>query len=205
MTRLIISDMDGTLVDSMNFLSSLGVLVMVSAGIPEEEALRHYWKTVGLPFDQQLGQWNLDHPDTIDSLPSEKLFTFYQQVHRLTAPLFPLTPFGQDIRLMSEEDQSRWKVALVSSTRKDIVVAMPQVKSLPLAYVGGYDGKTRIKSMQVREAVQACGVTLKDCVYVGDSQQDADIATALDIPFFLVSSTTYTDILAYEFPLAVVP
>jgi len=51
----IVFDFDGTLADSMPFLESIGVEMMMKyIGISEEEATSRYRSTTGLPYEQQV-------------------------------------------------------------------------------------------------------------------------------------------------------
>jgi len=59
--RAIIFDFDGTLADSMPFLESIGVEVMMKYfGVSHEEATNRYRTTTGLPYEQQV---KINFPD----------------------------------------------------------------------------------------------------------------------------------------------
>ena len=51
----VIFDFDGTLADSMPFLESIGVEMMMKYfGVSKEDATKRYRSTTGLPYEQQV-------------------------------------------------------------------------------------------------------------------------------------------------------
>ena len=77
----IVFDFDGTLADSMPFLESIGVEVMMKYfGIPKEEATSRYRSTTGLPYEQQVRMNFPDDPrdqpaiDEFEHLKIERIF-----------------------------------------------------------------------------------------------------------------------------------
>jgi phosphoglycolate phosphatase len=61
--KVIIFDFDGTLADSMPFLESIGVEMMMKYfKVTKEEATQRYRSTTGLPYEQQVKMNFPDHP-----------------------------------------------------------------------------------------------------------------------------------------------
>ena len=62
--KAVIFDFDGTLADSMPFLESIGVEMMMKYfGISKEDATYRYRSTTGLPYEQQVKMNFSDHPE----------------------------------------------------------------------------------------------------------------------------------------------
>ncbi|TFG30926.1 HAD family hydrolase [Candidatus Thorarchaeota archaeon] len=59
----VIFDFDGTLANSMPFLESIGVKIMMKYfGVPENEAIKRYRSTTGLPYEHQIKMNFPEHP-----------------------------------------------------------------------------------------------------------------------------------------------
>ncbi len=71
----VIFDFDGTLADSMPFLESIGVeMMMAYFGVSKEDATTRYRSTTGLPYEQQVKMNFPDHPKNEDAIGTfEKL------------------------------------------------------------------------------------------------------------------------------------
>jgi len=82
--KAIIFDFDGTLADSMPFLESIGVEVMMKYfGISHEEATAMYRYTTGLPYEQQVRINFLDNPknkDAIEEFEHLKIARIFDQL-----------------------------------------------------------------------------------------------------------------------------
>lgn len=194
MIKMIVADMDGTVVDSMGVLSTLGATMLAVAGHTTIEAARtHYNSTVGIPFVDQCAAWGERHLCSGTSV--EYLAMRYEDVHLACAPHFPFTDFGLGLdRWLGKDMQKGCLLALVSSTRKTIINSMPQLKTIPWSFIGGYEGPGTEKSLQIRNAMKTLHVYQPEMVYVGDSDSDREIAAFYGIPFFEPSATTLAEI-----------
>jgi hypothetical protein len=88
--------------------------------------------------------------------------------------------------------------ALVTSTSKRIVNAMPQLNHIPWAFVGGYEGEGTEKNTQILACCAALKTTLADVIYIGDSPSDRSLATSLKIPYLYPRGSLITEIFEPE-------
>ncbi len=79
--KAIIFDFDGTLADSMPFLESIGVEMMMKYfGVSKEDATNRYRSTTGLPYEQQVKMNFPNHPkcdeaiEEFEHLKIERIF-----------------------------------------------------------------------------------------------------------------------------------
>lgn len=79
----VIFDFDGTLADSMPFLESIGVeMMMTYFGVSKEDATNRYRFTTGLPYEQQVKMNFPDHPkceDAIEAFEKLKIDRIFEQ------------------------------------------------------------------------------------------------------------------------------
>lgn len=79
--KAVIFDFDGTLADSMPFLESIGVEMMIKYfGVSKEDATHRYRSTTGLPYEQQVKINFPDHPkcnsaiEEFEKLKKDRIF-----------------------------------------------------------------------------------------------------------------------------------
>ena len=189
--RAVALDFDGTVADSMGFLTDLAVGLLVDElGFERAEAARQYLATAGSEFATQLDELAPGHPrlaEVASRFEAEKtrwmgcceLFTdVVPAVERLAAAGVP--------------------VLLCSSTR---VAARPRV--LRAATGCSRDSRrstvgargTR-KSVQLVSAVAAAGFAAHEVVFVGDTRRDADVARAAGTRFVGLVRAGHPDALA---------
>ncbi|MGY5880392.1 MAG: HAD hydrolase-like protein [Candidatus Thorarchaeota archaeon] len=81
--KAVIFDFDGTLADSMPFLESIGVKMMMKYfGVSKEDATHRYISTTGLPYEQQVKMNFPDHPEcenAIEEFEKLKIDTIFDQ------------------------------------------------------------------------------------------------------------------------------
>ncbi len=79
----VIFDFDGTLADSMPFLESIGVEMMMKYfGVSKEDATTRYRSTTGLPYEQQVKMNFPDHSNiekAIEEFEKLKIDTIFEQ------------------------------------------------------------------------------------------------------------------------------
>lgn len=182
--RLIIFDMDGTLVDSMPQLRQLAIAMIVHYyRIPDRMAASEYDRTVGKPFREQLNEI-FGHDDARNSVAANT----YETEHIMLAPSFPLGEHTVPVLLKLKAVGI--KTALVSSTHKVIVRMMKQVQDLPITHVFGYT-QGMDKDAQIAKACLYAGhVRSTETLYIGDSASDGLLAENIGIPFQLADVHT---------------
>jgi phosphoglycolate phosphatase-like HAD superfamily hydrolase/phosphatidylglycerophosphate synthase len=168
--RAVVFDFDGTIADSMGFLTELAVGLMVDElGLPEAEATDGYLATTGADFRTQLAELS---PGAAATTPIAQRFetaktTWMPQCEMFADVLPALERFGS----------AGIPVFVCSST------------SLPLVrdFCERYDLKRRLSSAdgwtpghdkagQLARAVDVTGFRGDEVVFVGDSRRDTDIA-----------------------------
>jgi phosphoglycolate phosphatase-like HAD superfamily hydrolase len=191
--KLLITDMDGTLVDSMEFLRELAIALVAAEGHSEAKMRTLYDKTFGKPISLQFHEWNQQYPNNRVNVP--KLVHLYEAVHQLAAPNFPTTDFCRSLATFRHDVYPDWRFALVTSTHAKIVHHMPQIRHVQWDYVGGYDGIDKNKRVQILDACVTAGVSTTEAVYIGDAPSDKTLADHLGIPYYYPNGTLVPELL----------
>ena len=188
--RAVALDFDGTVADSMGFLTDLAVGLLVDElGFERGEAARQYLATAGSEFATQLDELAPGDPrlaEVASRFEAEKtrwmgcceLFTdVVPAVERLAAAGVP--------------------VLLCSSTRVALVREFCERYGLlqRFASVDGW-GPRHTKSMQLVSAVAAAGFAGHEVVFVGDTRRDGDVAWAAGTRFVGLVRAGHPDALA---------
>src|SRR3954449_10339410 len=187
--RAVALDFDGTIADSMGFLTTLAVGLLVELGLERAEAARRYLATAGSEFATQLDEIAPGHPrlaEVASRFEAEKtrwmgcceLFTdVVPAVERLAAAGVP--------------------VLLCSSTRELLVREFCERHGLlqRFASVDGW-GPRHTKCVQLVSAVAAAGFAGHEVVFVGDTRRDADVARAAGTRFSGLVRAGHPDALA---------
>jgi phosphoglycolate phosphatase-like HAD superfamily hydrolase len=188
--RVVALDFDGTVADSMGFLTDLAVGLLVDElGFERAEAARQYLATAGSEFATQLDELAPGHPrlaEVASRFEAEKtrwmgcceMFTdVVPAVERLAAAGVP--------------------VLLCSSTRVLLVREFCERYGLlqSLASVDGWrPGHSKL--VQLVSAVGAAGFAGHEVAFVGDARRDADVARAAGARFVGLVRAGHPDALA---------
>ena len=188
--RAVALDFDGTVADSMGFLTGLAVDLLVGElGFERADAARQYLATAGSEFSTQLDELAPGQPrlaEVAGRFEAEKsrwmggceLFSDVEPaVERLAAAGIP--------------------VLLCSSTRVGLVREFCRRYGLldRFASVDGW-GLGRGKSVQLVSGVAAAGFAGHEVVFVGDTRRDADVARAAGTRFVGLVRVGHPDALA---------
>jgi choline kinase/phosphoglycolate phosphatase-like HAD superfamily hydrolase/phosphatidylglycerophosphate synthase len=188
--RAVVLDFDGTVADSMGFLTDLAVgLLVAELGFERAEATRQYLATAGSDFATQLHELAPGQPrltEVASRFEAEKtrwmgrceMFTdVVPAVERLAAAGVP--------------------VLLCSSTRAPLVREFCARYGLleRFASVDGW-GPGHTKFVQLVRGVAAAGFAGHEVIFVGDTRRDTDIARAAGTRFVGLVRAGHTDALA---------
>jgi choline kinase/phosphoglycolate phosphatase-like HAD superfamily hydrolase/phosphatidylglycerophosphate synthase len=188
--RAVALDFDGTVADSMGFLTDLAVRLLVDKlGFERAEAARQYLATAGSDFATQLDELASGDPrlaEVASRFEAEKtrwmgcceMFTdVVPAVERLAAAGVP--------------------VLLCSSTRVLLVREFCERHGLlqRFASIDGWSPR-HSKSVQLVSGIAAAGVAGHQVVFVGDTRRDADVARAAGTRFVGLVRAGHPDALA---------
>ncbi len=188
--RAVALDFDGTVADSMGFLTDLAVGLLVDElGFERAEATRQYLATAGSDFATQLDELAPGQPrlaEVASRFEAEKtqwmrgceMFTdVVPAVERLAAAGVP--------------------VLLCSSTRAPLVREFCERYGL-LHRFASIDGWSpgHSKAAQLVSGVAATGLAGHEVVFVGDARRDADVARVAGTQFVGLVRAGHTDTLA---------
>ncbi len=165
--KAIIFDFDGTLADSMPFLESIGVLVMMGFyGVSKDEAASRYKMTTGLPYEHQI---KLNFPKheqneaAIEEFERLKIERIYDQ---------ELFPDAQDV--LSEVRRRGFSVFVSSSTFEPTITEYFRRLGLLDSFeaILGYRPGFEKGADHFKHVAKEYGIALEDIVFVGDSIKD---------------------------------
>ena len=175
--KAVILDLDGTVADTMTFLSELAVgLISHYYDLPRTEARRGYLETTGLDFASQVERLFPRHPlnDSVAATMEEQ-----KRSGLLDHPLFPdVIPALEFFR---ERDIM---VFICSSTQEDLVrqfVAQAGIEQLIDGCYGYAPGLSKLG--QLRSILHQYELDPRGVLFVGDSFVDHDFATAAGVRF----------------------
>ena len=180
---MVIYDFDGTLADSMPFLTQQAVELITSHyGLSRERALALYLSTSGEVFARQIEELFPDHP------ANPAVAEAFEKRKREGLPQCKVFP---DVRSALELWHRHGVTQFVcSSTREDLVGAfLADQGILPLldGYVGYHDAFD--KGSQIEYVVRAYGFPPNRVLFVGDSIRDADFARKAGVRFLGIEGT----------------
>jgi phosphoglycolate phosphatase-like HAD superfamily hydrolase/phosphatidylglycerophosphate synthase len=175
--RAVALDFDGTVADSMGFLTDLAVGLLVDElGFEPAEATRRYLATAGSAFATQLEELAPGQPELAEvarRFEAEK-----------TLWMGGCEMFTDVIPALERLAAAGVPVLLCSSTRAPLVREFCERYGLlrRFASVDGW-GLGHTKTVQLVSGVAAAGFDGHEVVFVGDSRRDADVARAAGTRF----------------------
>ena len=178
--KAVIFDFDGTLADTMPFLTDLAVRLMTAHYqlIPEEARTR-YLETTGLDFASQLDEIFPNHPKNAEV---EAAFEAEKEEYILDHPLFP--DAIPTLAYLAKQDV---KTFICSSTRQELIDRYARKAQLA-NYVDDWRGfrNGRNKAEQLRSILAEMDIRPDQAIFVGDSLRDGDIAKSIGLGFVRV-------------------
>jgi choline kinase/phosphoglycolate phosphatase-like HAD superfamily hydrolase/phosphatidylglycerophosphate synthase len=172
----VVFDLDGTVADTMPFLTDLAVELLDRYGLAPGEARRRYLDTVGVDFASQLEELFPGHPGN-DGVAAE--FETRKRAGLLRCPVF--VDVGETLAHLRRAGVRRF---LCSSTTRDLVAAYLDEHGLGPAfddYVGFEPGCS--KDRQVEMLVERHGLSRERVLFVGDAPRDAELLRRTGVRF----------------------
>ncbi|HKA91940.1 MAG TPA: HAD hydrolase-like protein [Haliangiales bacterium] len=189
---VILFDLDGTLVDTMEAFADIAAEVMAARfGLSRRNARRLYLQTSGIPFRRQLDVIFGDHADN-DAAAME----FETRKHDVAAAarMEPATEAA-----LRELRDKGIKLVVSSNGMQEHVDAFAERTGLfDLAL--GFDGSEGKGEPHVRVVEEKLGVARDALLFVGDSLRDGEIAAAAGVRFCARAGTFAREEFAARFP-----
>ena len=178
--RAVIFDFDGTLADTMPFLTDLAVRLMTAHyHLAPEEARTRYLETTGLDFASQLEEIFPNHTKNAEVAAA---FEAEKDERILEQPLFPDT-----ISTLAHLAEQGVKMFVCSSTRQELIDRYARKVRLT-DYVDDLRGvrNGRNKAELLRSILAETDIRPDQAIFVGDSRRDGDIAENIGLGFVRV-------------------
>jgi len=187
-----IFDFDGTIVDSMSFLTQLAADLLVEHyGMEPERARRAYIDTTGLPFVKQM---ELIFPGDARNESTVSVYEERKRESLFDFDLFPDAP-GTLERIRREGI----KVCVSSGNYEDVIADIVRFRSLELDLVMGFRPGFQKGLDHFRFAMETFGATPEGVVFVGDSRKDGLAAQEAGIRFIartgLLTAEEFSEVL----------
>ncbi len=191
--RVLLCDLDGTLIDTMPVLADLATDVMVGRyGIPRSLARELYLATCGLPFVHQLEDIFPGDPRNAEASDAFEA----SKPARCSAARMPA-----DTRAAVAELKSRGVRIVVSSNNgTDNVETFARLSEFPFDLALGFGNGLAKGRPHIELAERTFGVGRREMLFVGDSLHDGEIASAADIPFVGLAGTFSKERFSLRFP-----
>jgi phosphoglycolate phosphatase len=192
--RVLLCDLDGTLIDTMPILADLATDVLHDMyGMPRGLARDMYLGTSGLPFIRQL---DTICPGDARNAEASARFEASKPARCNSARMASDTR-----RALLELQRQGTKIVVSSNNGVENVAAFVQASDFHFDLMLGYDGKGLSKGRpHVDKAARVFGVTRADMVFVGDSLHDGEIAEREAMRFVGVAGTFSRERFALRFP-----
>ncbi|MEE8369158.1 MAG: NTP transferase domain-containing protein [Dehalococcoidia bacterium] len=176
----VIFDFDGTIADTMPFLSGLAVnLITANYAIPDDQARRRYLETTGMDFGSQVEVMFPEHPRNSEVVAS------MEAGKRQALMGHPL--FDEVIPTLSFFKERNIKRFICSSTQEEMVrqyAAKTGIDGLLDGCFGYRPGFT--KDRQIDAVLREHDLDPSEVIFVGDSPMDREFVRGKDIQFIAI-------------------
>jgi phosphoglycolate phosphatase-like HAD superfamily hydrolase len=175
-TDVVVLDFDGTILDSMPFLTDLAASLLASRyGMGREDARRAYVETTGLPFEKQI---EIIAPADARNQSTVKAFEEGKRRRMMRFELFPdVVPAVRELR------QNGIRVCVSSGNYEELINRFLHVRGLEVDLVMGYRPGFEKGRDHFEFAGRTLGCSFDRMVFVGDSRRDWLSADTLGIRF----------------------
>lgn len=179
--KAVIFDFDGTIADTMPFLTKLAVMLITEKyNVSKDEAERRYLETTGIDFTSQLELLFPNHPnnrDVVAAFESRKLEGIY--AHPVFSDVIPTLRYFRNKKI---------KTFICSSTKQEIITTYFRLNTIYDLADGLLGYKPDFgKSDQLEFILQYYKMQPEEVLFVGDSLRDYDFAKDKKIKFIGIS------------------
>ena len=191
--KVLLCDLDGTLIDSMPTLADLATEVIEERyGTPRILARELYLATCGLPFVKQLEEIFPDDPRNADASAEFE--------GRKPARCNAIRMTAETRRALERMREMGVRIAVSSNNGIENVAAFARGADFKFDLVLGYGdglakGRTHLDAIS-----REFGVSRQEMLFVGDSLHDGEIAERESVPFVGVAGTFSADRFTLRFP-----
>jgi len=191
--KVLLCDLDGTLIDTMPVLADLATEVMADIyGTPRPLARELYLATCGLPFISQLGDI---YPDDPRNQAASDRFEAEKPAHCRAARM----PARTEAALAALR-ASGVRVAVSSNNGRENVENFAADSNFPFDLVMGYGNGLAKGRPHIQMIERVFGVGRAEMLFIGDSLHDGDIASRESIPFVGLAGTFSRESFQLRFP-----
>lgn len=191
--KVLLCDLDGTLIDTMPMLADLATEVMVGLyGLPKPLARELYLATCGLPFIAQLEDI---FPGDARNREASNLFEGIKPT-RCGSARMP----ADTLAALSDLKQRGVRVAVSSNNGGQNVEAFASSANFSFDLVMGYGNGLSKGRPHVQMVERAFGVGRGEMMFIGDSLHDGEIALVEGLPFVGVAGTFSKESFSLRFP-----
>ena len=191
--RVLLCDLDGTLIDSMPTLADIATEVIEERyGTPRILARELYLATCGLPFVKQLEEM---FPEDGRNAAASADFEARKPARCGAIRMAPETR-----RALEQMRQMGVRIAVSSNNGTDNVDAFARASGFAFDLVLGYGGGLAKGRTHLDATSRQFGAARQEMLFIGDSLHDGEIAEREGIPFVGVATTFSPDRFALRFP-----
>jgi phosphoglycolate phosphatase-like HAD superfamily hydrolase len=191
--KVLLCDLDGTLIDSMSTLADLATEVLEERyGTPRVLGRELYLATCGLPFERQLEEIFPGDPRNAaasDAFEAAK-----------PARCGAIRMSGETRRALEAMRARGVRVGVSSNNGVENVEAFARTAGFSFDMVLGFGGGMAKGKPHLDAATRAFGVGRKEMLFVGDSLHDGEIAEREEVPFVGIASTFSPERFMLRFP-----
>lgn len=191
--KVLLCDLDGTLIDTMPVLADLATEVMSDIyGLPRALGRELYLATCGLPFVKQLEDifpGDARNPGASDIFEGRK-------PSRCSMARMP-----EDTRAALRDLRARGvRIGVSSNNGQENVETFVRLSGFPFDLVMGYGNGLSKGRSQIEMAERKFGVDRQEMLFIGDSLHDGEIANQCKIPFVGLAGTFAKERFILRFP-----